>query len=327
MRNGEPQYAGSDTGDPGISSAMAEMKADWDVLKGRLGFNNPSSEGTTVSLRSEQYRILPGAEGDENWQDLLHRSRMDNLLNDADVRRLCMQINRGDGLPVPGIMLEFSTTIANGLNLFGRPLAAGDHNYSPSSFATKIFAVGVAFDGYSGIDDPTANSAAVGYAGATSPADPSLAFLDPKGLSATPYVYLIPVGVDSMRTPPLGDTSTIRTWNVEDITVPLPFNIGASDFSTKQLWQSTDSLTEELFGIRKHQAFRAISSTAVFTGDLVSSPFTNQRLIGRSVWNSKWKLIIPGHTLLNDPNEGLDRFTQTVKDIKLHFVTYSYSGN
>ena len=34
-----------------------------------------------------------------------------------------------------------------------------------------------------------------------------------------------------------------------------------------------------------------------------------------------------GKTLLNDPNEGLDRFMQTVKDIKLHFVTYSYSGN
>jgi len=31
--------------------------------------------------------------------------------------------------------------------------------------------------------------------------------------------------------------------------------------------------------------------------------------------------------LLNNPKEGLDRFRQTVKDIKLHFVTYSYSGN
>ena len=35
----------------------------------------------------------------------------------------------------------------------------------------------------------------------------------------------------------------------------------------------------------------------------------------------------PGHTLLNNPAEGLDRFIQTVKDIKLHFVTYSYAGN
>jgi len=45
------------------------------------------------------------------------------------------------------------------------------------------------------------------------------------------------------------------------------------------------------------------------------------------VWNSKWKLVIPGTTLLNDPNEGLERFIRTVRDVKLHFVTYSYSGN
>jgi hypothetical protein len=30
---------------------------------------------------------------------------------------------------------------------------------------------------------------------------------------------------------------------------------------------------------------------------------------------------------LNDPNEGLERFIQTVRDIKLHLVTYSYAGN
>ena len=39
------------------------------------------------------------------------------------------------------------------------------------------------------------------------------------------------------------------------------------------------------------------------------------------------RVVIPGSTLLNNPNEGLDRFIQTVKDVKLHFVTYSYSGN
>jgi hypothetical protein len=60
---------------------------------------------------------------------------------------------------------------------------------------------------------------------------------------------------------------------------------------------------------------------------LVASQYTNRRLIGRSVWNSKWKLVIPGHTLLNDPDEALDRFIRTVKDVKLNFLTYSYAGN
>jgi hypothetical protein len=334
VRNGVPQYAGSNTGDPGLSSALAEMKADWDALKGRLGFNNPDAYGTTVSLRTENLRILPTGDGDPNWLDVLQRARRDDLLQDEDVRRHCMQIDRGNGLPVPGIVLQFSTTIADGINLFGRALAAGDHNFSPSSFATKVFAVGVALEGYRGMDNPAANSGAVTYAGGTSPADPTIAFLDPKALAATPYVYLIPVGVDSMRSPPLGDASVIRTWSVEDVTIPMPFNIGASEFSTKKLWQSSDSLSEPLFGLRKHQAFRPVSTTAAFnhqlfgaSGQLLPSPYTNRRLIGRSVWNSSWKLVIPGHTLLQDPKAGLDRFVNTVKDVKLHFVTYSYAGN
>lgn len=324
VRNGEPQYAGSNTGDPGLSSALAEMKADWEVLRGRLGFNNPDAYGTTVSLRTECLRILPTSDGDANWRDVLHLARMANILDDRDVRRYCMQINNGDGLPVPGIVLTFSTTISEGNNLFGQQLAAGDHAFSPSSFATKIFGVGVALEGYRGMDEP----------GLYSPPDPSDWFLDPLGLSATPYIYLVPVGVDSMRSPPLGDISTIRTWAVNDLAIPMPFNIGASDFSTAALWQTSDSLTEPLFAIRKHQAFRPVSSATFFSRDLYGysgtlqrSQFTNNRLVGRSVWNSQWKLVIPGRTLLNDPNEGLDRFLQTVTDIRLHFVTYSYSGN
>jgi len=333
VRNGEPQFAGSNTGDPGISSALAEMKADWDVLRGRLGFNNPDAYGTTVSLRTEAFRILPTSDGDSNWKDMLHSARVSNLLEDDDIRRHCMQIDDGSGLPVPGIVLTFGTTIANGLNLFGKELAAGDQYFSPSSFATKIFGVGVALTGYRGMANPGANSGVTG-SGATSPEDPSSGFLDPLALAGTPYVYLIPVGVDSMRSPPLGDSSKIRSWSVEDVAIPMPFNIGGSDFSSRNIWQSGDSLTEPLYTVRKHQAFRPVSNPSVFSpnlyggsGSLMRSQFTNNRLVGRSVWNSQWKLVIPGRALLSNPNEGLDRLIQTLTDVKLHFVTYSYSGN
>jgi hypothetical protein len=334
VKNGEPQYAGSNTGDPGLSSAMAEMKADWDVLRGRLGFNNPDAYGTTVSLRTEQLRILPGTDGDARWQDVLQGARRANLLEDGDVKRYCQQIDPGGGLPVPGLVLTFSTTIEPGRNLFGLPTAAGDHGYSLSSFATKLFAAGVALENYQGMDNPLANTGAVGATGGTSVTPPSLTFLSTDGLSATPYIYLIPVGVDSMRSPPLGDSSAIRSWNVNDAAVPLPFNLGASAFSSANLYQSADALSEPLFTLRKHQAFRPVSTTAAFSNDIYGSSgslrpsqYTNRRLIGRSVWNTQWKLVIPGYTLLNDPNEGLDRFIRTVKDVKLHFVTYSFSGN
>lgn len=329
VKDGQPQYAGSNTGDPGLSSVLAEMNTDWSVLKGRLGFNNPDTYGTTVSMRNEQYRVLPGADGADNWRDVLENARVADLRGDADVRRHCMQIDNGDGLPVPGFVIEFSTVITDGLNLFGKPLAPADSYFSPSSFANKIHAVGIAFDGYKGITDPNSNGSGVAGAGGDSPASPGGGFLDPKGLSATPYVYLVPVGLDSMRSPPLGDASVVRTWNVQDVAVPLPFNIGASELSTKKLWQSADSLSEDLFSVRKHQAFRAVSSAGVFKDNpnFLPDNYTNNRLIGRSVWNSKWKLVIPGRALLNDPDEGLDRFIQTVRDIQVHFRTYSYSGN
>jgi hypothetical protein len=335
VQDGQPQFAGSDTGDPGLSSAMAEMYADWTVLRNRLGFKNPDSYGTTVSLRTENFRILPGTNGIDNWKEIINQGRKPNILDDSDVRRYCMQIDPGDGLPVPGIVLEFSTTIADGLNLFGRPLAAGDHAFSPSWFATKIFAMGVSLEGYVGMDDPSANADVVDSAGGSSPADPSLAFLDPNALAATPYVYLIPVGVDSMRSPPLGDVSVVRTWTVDDVAIPLPFNIGGSDFSSPRLWQSSDSLSEPLFATRKHQAFRPISDSSLWEdntiystgGELWRNKFTNTRLIGRSAWNSRWKLVIPGKTLLNNPDEGLERLIRSLTDVKLFFHTYSYSGN
>ena len=330
VRNGEPQYAGSNSGDPGLSSALAEMKADWDVLRGRLGFNNPDAYGTTASLRTENFRILPTTNSDTAWKDLLQQNRKRDVMEDADVRRNCRQLSRGDGLPVPGIVIEFSTTIANGYNMFGQQLAAGDHSFSPSSFATKIFGLGAALEGYRGMDEPAAN----GGTGGTSPSDPPLWFTDPLALAATPYVYLVPVGVDSMRSPPLGDASAIRSWMVEDVAIPLPFNLGASDFANGGMYTSGDSLSEPLFNIRMHQAFRPVPSSSFFStslygsaGTLLRSQYTNNRLVGRSAWNSRWKLVIPGHTLLNDPDEGLERFIKTVRDIKLHFVTYSYSGN
>ena len=329
VENGTPQYAASNTGDPGLSSILAEMQADWDVLKGRLGFNNPDTYGTTVSMRSENYRILPGADGSELWRDVLEKAKSADIRMDADVSRFCMQVDNGDGLPVPGLILEFTTTISDGLNLFGKSLAPGDSYFSPSSFANKIHAMGIAFEGYEGISDPDSNSSGVDGAGGTSPSSPGGGFLDPNGLSATPYVYLVPVGVDSMRSPPLGDASVVRTWSVQDVAVPLPFNIGASELNSKKLWQTAESLSEELFAIRKHQAFRAAASTGVFkdNASLFPDNYTNTRLIGRSVWNSKWKLVIPGRSLLNDPDEGLDRFMQTVEDIEIHLNTYSYSGN
>ena len=52
----------------------------------------------------------------------------------------------------------------------------------------------------------------------------------------------------------------------------------------------------------------------------------DSRLIGRSVWNSEWMLIIPGANLHADPKTGVERFADNISDIKLHFKTYSHQG-
>ncbi len=330
-----PEFAGSNSGDPGLSGILAELQADYSVVSRRLALKNPDAYGTTASLRQENFRILPGDDGDQAWADLLQAGRRANLLEDSDIRKHCMQIDPGNGLPVPGIVLEFSTTITEGLNLFGKLLAPGDHAFSPAAFATKIFHIGVALEGYKGMDDPLANGSAVAEAGAASPADPSLTFLDPDALAANPYIYLIPVGLDTMRSPPLGDVSRIRTWNVDEVAVPLPFNIGGSDLSEASLWQTPNSLSEPLFTVRKHQPFRPVSSPNVFGtlvvywtgGEAERTQYANTRLLGRSIWNTKWKLVIPGRTLLNNPEDGLDRLIRSVKDVKFFFSTYSFSGN
>ena len=59
----------------------------------------------------------------------------------------------------------------------------------------------------------------------------------------------------------------------------------------------------------------------------VPTEFTNSRLISRSVWNTQWKIVIPAYSLLNDEQTGLDRFSQSVKDIQLFLRSYSNSGN
>ena len=165
------------------------------------------------------------------------------------------------------------------------------------------------------------------------PRIPILAFLDPTGLSATPYIYLIPVGVDSMRSPPLGDQSEVRTWAVNDVTIPLPFNIGGSDFSTKALYQSSDSLSEPLFNANT-RPFRPVSSSALFSWDIYSAQEAWGRPRHQRTLRSAARSGTPAGRSSSRAGrrrqpreEGLDRFLQTVKDVRIHLVTYSYSGN
>jgi hypothetical protein len=322
LTGGVPQSTVSTLGDAGLAGTMAQLNADFSVAEGRLGINNPDYNGTVFSLRRELFRLLyddssgsESTEGDEAWQQTLEQHMVSNLLSDGDVATYCRNIKKPDGTAVPGIIIPFSSSVQHGQNFFGLDLAARDHAFSATTYATKISNTGIVFKGYVGMD----NSISGGVE--TTAANGSLA------LSASPYAYLIPCGDDLMRSPPLGDTDVIRSWSVRDQALPLPYNLGAVDFNSSQFFNANGTLSEQPWIIRKHQAFRAVGDSALFEGGGPPLEFSSNRLIGRSVWNTRWKIVIPAYTLLKNEQDGLNRFAASVKDIQLYLRTYSNSGN
>ena len=318
--DGTPTISASSVGDAGLSGLLAKMKADYDVVKGRLGFNNPETNGTTFSLRREYFRIPEGPEGDLAWQQKLESLVTKNLLSDADIAAHAMQLGGEDVAAQPGFLITFPTTIEDGRNFFGLDYQALDSNYTSTNFATKIHSAGVVFDGYQGM------APCLICQGGPGDGEDHPDHNHDDDLGATPYVYLIPSGLDTMRTPPLGDGQGLRSWSIQDYAMPLPFDLGSLEPSNEAVQQSTDSLRTNFRSPRRHPAFRATNREDFFYTDFAAD-YTSSRLVGRSAWNSNWKLVIPAKGLLADEQEGIARFIRSVKDIKLHLKTYSYSGN
>jgi hypothetical protein len=299
---------GSGSGDSGLADPLARMTANWNlVLKGQLGFNNPQTETGRFSLRNELFRILSGPSGGANWRQMLERHVVPNLLALPEFQRHCIPFSPTQPVE-PAIVIPFPTTINFGLNFFGWPAGGGDNDYDSTKFATKVRSVGVWFANYNNLGG---------------------------GMINTPRVYLVPVGLDVMRAPTQGETY-LREWRVLDQALPVPFPLGAGQLSNPRYIPLNDSLNEDFAAIRRFGRFRAFHDSGSFTP---SETINDSRLIGQSVWNTRWLLIIPAGTLHTDRNEGLQRFINGalrpdgtrdgngVSDIKVFFQTYAYSGN
>ena len=76
-----------------------------------------------------------------------------------------------------------------------------------------------------------------------------------------------------------------------------------------------DGTTAPAATIRRHSTLRA--------GPVLQST----RLVGRSVWNDKWLLVIPASSLNADREKALETFVSGIRDIRLGFRAYSRSGN
>lgn len=303
IQNGLPQTAPAN-GDAGLADPMARMNLNFQlVLKGQLGFNAPQAETGRFSLRSELFRVQSGSVGGKTWRDTLSRSVVDNLLTMPEFKRFCIPFQPQLAVE-PAIVIPFSTTINFGQNFFGWPLGGGDNNYDSTHFATKIRSVGVWFANYNNL-----------------------------ALASTPHVYLIPVGEDVMRSPS-ANVGDIRQWKIFDQALPVPFPLSGTSLNDPA-WVPGNELPEQMENIRLYPEFRAYTDSGVFDPSQMISSY---RLIGRSVWNTRWLLIIPAGELLSDRNEAIQRFINGslvngtrdgngVTDIKIFFQTYAYAGN
>jgi len=277
----------------GLSDILAQIGANFDHYRTQLGFNNPQTETNRFSLRKEHFRILGDPASDGVWKEQLQSLVVDNLWDSTEFKRCCLPFAAEEQGRQGALVLPFSTTVTFGKNFFGWPLSGGDSAYDPTNFATKVRSVGVWFEGY--------------------PLDQ---------LSQTPRVYLVPVGADVLRSPG-GNGFETRQWNIVDQKLPAPFSLGASDLASPDWIPINDSLSGDMGLSRRYPSFRAYKYTAPFDD---AETTADSRVVGRSVWNTQWLLVIPGGTLLFDQDEGMETFLNNVTDIKLFFQTYSYAG-
>jgi len=318
----------------GLESHLATLKGNYEHFKGQMGFNNPSAQIYSFSLRADLGRVPLSTREDAAWRQKMETYRVPDLWNYTHTdgstnygfiyRRFCRPFapefdGGGSPVPQPALVIPFTSTIQSGKNWFDNTLAAGDSALNASEFATKIRAVGVRLDSY--------NTSA---------------------LSVTPQVYLVPLGADRMFMPE-STTLESREWNVVDQRIPAPLPITPAQLTNPDWHPFTGSTSGHFDEIRKFSSFRAFPDAVGTTRDDIIS---SSRLVGRSAWNTKWVLIIPNASLLYDAasaSAGLNTFiyglpksgeTQSssgtdpakrdllgVRDIKLMIETYSVSGN
>lgn len=321
---GSPVY-----GQGGLAHALAWLDYNFSQIQAQNGHNQPGLEVLDFSLREELAGIEKTASDaddqavdDYSWLSWLVSSDNSTFyddLRDSEYYNLYCREWNTDGEAVPGFIITFSSTVTPGEDFFGNDLDGGDSAYDPTRFATRIYSAAVQFENY-----------------------------DTSELSETPRCYLIPTGVDISRVPD-SLTTELRSWNVVEQKLPVALPPTDADLEDATYSPVIDGLDGYFGELRQHSAFPALTYTP--STDFDSDALVSEtRLVGRSVWNTEWALIIPLESMHykdytgDDPTEGSaykyflpnisgaivtgDSYaTDGITDIILHFQTYSFSGN
>lgn len=253
------------------------------------------------SLRTQLLRIDPDDNG--SWQQALERFRVPDL-NSLSEYRLYASPLQGFSGQNAALMIPFETTITEGLNFFGLDVNGPDFPSDRQAVKLRSFQIFL----------------------------PGL----PANLNPTVDVYLLPVGTDVMRTPTDAQgVAQVRVWDIIDQALPIPYTLSGNSYSAPD-WQPWDTWSQSGSNGNSGLAARrrllpSITACDPSTGQCDSS----NALYARSVWNTRWVLLIPGSSLANQetPTQALDQFiygpnqTGGVADIQVRFDAVGYNFN
>ncbi len=250
----------------GLQSVLAR-------LDGAVTVNNFNRPLETLGERSFSFRRNLLGIGIEDFpnDDLRFRAllesriveRVEDMNEVRDLAQVSAQRDFG-----PAIVLPFSTEI-DGRNFFGfgPELPHGNANFSITRNA-KIRSFAVRFDGV---------ETALG--------------IDPE--SGTVFVYLLPAGESVLRENtnlPVIENELVTPWAVVDQFLPVPSLAVTADLAKRTFnpWRSTAQAGGNFLNEIKRQRD---SEAQVELGQPLRF---NTNLAGRSAWNTRWLLVIPG---------------------------------
>ena len=303
-----------DRQDESLASILAEMRREYDVVRQYLG--TPRSEPETMSLRTGLFRIPTGTKyydeeyalGDDNeeialgigetWRKALHSYLVPSLEDVPELRGCCRDMPKGSALVIP-----FATPLADGVSIFnhfGFLIGGNDAGFNSSLIDCKLTTVRVVLDGY-----------------------------DQKNLSRTPWVYLVPTGEDVFRSPPRDGDSPLETrrWSLG------PHRLPATTPGQSVSSVSADNQPVSAFRQRRLGPFGAVLGFEQINDPEQSARATKQ-YYGRSIYNTRWLLVIPAKLLNATISEdetweyflGRPGSSAGVQDISIEFTFTAREG-
>lgn len=278
----------------GLADLLGSLDGQFQFVRQNWFVNDLSR---TIGLRSQLVRAA--ATDDLVWREWLARTIVPRLDQVPEYRFFASQL-QGLADADAALVIPFSTTVTQGLNFFGWQV--NGPRFPSDRFAVKLRSCQIQFRGMPAALNP---------------------FVD---------VYLIPAGTDIMRSPGGVAGAPIRAWNLIDQTLPAVQPVGGA-FSAPD-WMPWDTWGAPGVGGDPRLAIRRRRLPSIGACDpAVNNCDLSTALIGRSVWNSRWVLIIPGSSLssADDPETAIDIFINGadgrggVRDISLVLNATGYN--